>query len=239
MLARTLRAAAAVAAVSVALIGTVLFPALVLLWALGAAAIGGIVAAGWHLLRPEAGNAARVGAATAAVTTALGLTVSGSIVLGRVAPVWVVPLLLGLGGLLGWRRRRSWITALQTLVGAAPTAAPRSSAPAVGRAARGHSGKDERGPRRAESLGSVPAMLAQLPSLNPGAISTLQLCGAWQRSYWLLLDLPPGPACEQVVSIRHHVLDELERRDPTGFGRWLKSGPRAGSHPGQFLVADS
>ena len=84
----------------------------------------------------------------------------------------------------------------------------------------------------------MPPLLAQLPSLNPNSVSTTQLCGAWQRSYWLLLELPPGPSHDELVRIRRHVLDELERRDPSGFGRWLQSEPRAGSHPGHYLIAD-
>ena len=85
----------------------------------------------------------------------------------------------------------------------------------------------------------MPPLLAQLPSLDPSAMLTTQLCGVWQRSYWLLLDLPPGPSRDEVVRIRGQVLDELEHRDPTGFSRWLQTEPRACNHPGKYLIADN
>lgn len=46
-------------------------------------------------------------------------------------------------------------------------------------------------------------------------VSTSQLCAAWQRSFWLLRDLPLGPARSEVVDLRGALLDEFERRDPT------------------------
>jgi hypothetical protein len=35
---------------------------------------------------------------------------------------------------------------------------------------------------------------------------------------------------------RERYLDEIERRDPRGFARWLSSGARAGSDPATFLT---
>ena len=155
------------------------------------------------------------------------------------ATVWVVPLLLGLGGLLGWRRRRSWTAALAVLVWAKPATTRPTTLPPIDRPAHGRSREPLRGAQPGELTRVVPPLLAQLPSMDPDAMSTTQLCGAWQRSYWLLVDLPPGQSRDDVVRIRRHVLDELERRDPTGFGRWLQTEPRACNHPGRYLIADS
>ena len=239
MLAKTCKMFAAVAATALALLGIVLFPGLLLGWAVVAAVLGGVVAIWSHLRRPEAGPAVRVGAVAAAVVMALALAVTGSIVLIGGATAWVVPSLLGLGGLLGFRRRRSRAAPPDGLLRPKQAAAPPTTPPDPGRPTRGHSAAEKRETRRGEPPRAVPPVLAQLPSLPPGALSTSQLCGAWQRSYWLLLDLPAGPSRDEVVRLRHHVLDELERRDPTGFGRWLQTEPRAGSHPGNYLVPRS
>lgn len=76
------------------------------------------------------------------------------------------------------------------------------------------------------------------PPRAPEALATAQLCLAWQRSYFALLDLPPGPAHCEIVRVRECLLDELERRDRDGFTRWLQTGARAGSNPGRYLAAD-
>ena len=77
------------------------------------------------------------------------------------------------------------------------------------------------------------------PSLTPLApqplrgmldqMSTFELCAAWRRSYWALLDESGGKCCCAIVHLRQTMLDELERRNADGFGRWLKAGARAGS----------
>ena len=76
----------------------------------------------------------------------------------------------------------------------------------------------------------LPVVAAEVP--------TAELCLAWRRSYLSLLDLPPGPARDRVVSLRRELLDELERRDRAGFGRWIDTGARAGSDPGRYLSTD-
>lgn len=76
------------------------------------------------------------------------------------------------------------------------------------------------------------------PPPAPEVLATAQLCLAWQRSYFALLDLPPGPAHDEIVRVRECLLDELERRDRDGFSRWLQTGARAGSNPGRYLAAD-
>ena len=77
----------------------------------------------------------------------------------------------------------------------------------------------------------------QPPPPTPEALSTPELCLAWRRSYLALLDVTSSPARCKIVRLRQCLLDELERRDPDGFTRWLDTGARAGSDPGRYLSA--
>ena len=78
----------------------------------------------------------------------------------------------------------------------------------------------------------------QPPPPVPEALSTPELCLAWRRSYLALLDVTSSPARCKIVRLRQCLLDELERRDPDGFTRWLDTGARAGSDPGRYLSSD-
>ena len=79
---------------------------------------------------------------------------------------------------------------------------------------------------------------AQPPRVTLDQMSTSELCGAWRRSYWALLDEPDGKGRCTIVHMRQTLLDELERRDANGFGRRLNAGTRAGSDPGRCLTPD-
>jgi hypothetical protein len=87
---------------------------------------------------------------------------------------------------------------------------------------------------RTEDLRSA----AQPPQVVPGELSTPELCLAWRRSYFALLDVPAGPGRCEIVRIRERLLDEIERRDRDGFTRWLATGARAGSDPGRYLTTN-
>jgi hypothetical protein len=68
-------------------------------------------------------------------------------------------------------------------------------------------------------------------------MSTHQLCRAWRQSWLMLLDTGLDPTqWIRVAETRRRYLDELERRDPTGFSRWLDSGARAGGNPSKFIT---
>jgi hypothetical protein len=71
-----------------------------------------------------------------------------------------------------------------------------------------------------------------------GDLTTQALCATWQRSYFAMLDAPACPGRYATVRLRERLLDELERRDPAGFARWLQTGARAGSDPGRYLASD-
>ena len=87
---------------------------------------------------------------------------------------------------------------------------------------------------------STPTTLAaaQPTRITLDQMSTSELCGAWRRSYWALLDEPDSKCRCAIVYLRQSMLDELERRDANGFGRWLNTGARAGSDPGRYLTPD-
>lgn len=55
-------------------------------------------------------------------------------------------------------------------------------------------------------------------------LSNAQLARAWQLSYHGLAGAPDAVTLDRVCALRRQQLDEIERRDPTGFGRWINSG---------------
>ena len=61
-------------------------------------------------------------------------------------------------------------------------------------------------------------------------------------SYLAPEDLPSGPDRSELVTPRRSMLDQLERRDPAGFGRRLDSGADAGADAGgdlgRYLAAE-
>ncbi|MEU5265520.1 hypothetical protein [Amycolatopsis sp. NPDC021455] len=76
----------------------------------------------------------------------------------------------------------------------------------------------------------------------PAPVATAQpalddLCLAWRRSYLELQRAGDDRLWHAVVEARRGYLDDLERRDPRGFARWLRSGARAAGDPQRFLHA--
>ena len=74
-----------------------------------------------------------------------------------------------------------------------------------------------------------------------GRLSTPQLCRTLRLSY------PPPPEDTafhdihpltpwDLVQIRASLLDEIERRDPDGFSRWLATMPTPGGDPTSYLT---
>lgn len=65
-------------------------------------------------------------------------------------------------------------------------------------------------------------------------LSTLELCTALRRSYRMACW--PGEVNEMTrAQVRGHILDEIERRDPVGFSRWMATVPAPGSDPTEHL----
>jgi hypothetical protein len=68
-----------------------------------------------------------------------------------------------------------------------------------------------------------------------GLLSTRALGEEWLRTTAALAG-PLDPASrESLVGRREEALDELERRDPVGFARWLAAGPTHGSDPADYV----
>jgi hypothetical protein len=203
--------AAAVVACLLTLIGLVELSARVLVtWVVLTLITGAFVGLCIHGAVPGGGRAVRGGAASAGGLLLAALVTVGLVAVLGTAAVVVVALALTVAGVWVWRHGLTWLTtATSARIGSEPGASPLADP-------------------------SPPP----LPDTPIGAVSTTRLCLAWQRSYWLLRELGPGPRRDEVVNVRGELLDELERRDPEGFGRWLHAGPRACSDPGRYLAAD-
>ncbi|WP_347059268.1 hypothetical protein ABC795_02395 [Blastococcus sp. HT6-30] len=81
--------------------------------------------------------------------------------------------------------------------------------------------------------GWVPA-----PSPAVAGQATAALGEEWLRT-GTELQGPLAPAARQrIVSRRAQVLDELERRDPAGFARWLAAGPMHGRDPAGYVRSE-
>lgn len=63
-----------------------------------------------------------------------------------------------------------------------------------------------------------------------------ELCRAWRLSYPRLQQATSTERRAQLVALRRQYLDELERRDPVGFGHWLQAGACAASDPSTYLI---
>ncbi|MGY1600853.1 hypothetical protein [Geodermatophilus sp. SYSU D00815] len=61
----------------------------------------------------------------------------------------------------------------------------------------------------------------------------------WLRTTTALAGWLDPAARETIVRRRQEALDELERRDPEGFARWLAAGPVPGSDPADYVQGGS
>jgi hypothetical protein len=87
--------------------------------------------------------------------------------------------------------------------------------------------------RRKRSPTPVPT--PQVPT-EPRLLDDHALCGAWRKSF-TMLEHPTSPARHLwVVQQRQLLLDELERRNPTGLSAWLASGAQAAGDPAPYIV---
>lgn len=83
-----------------------------------------------------------------------------------------------------------------------------------------------------------PVVRRPLPPLPPLSalpeLSTEQLCWAWRRSYVHLGSCASADGLARLAKLRRGYLDELQRRDPAAFDRWLPTA-RAASDPARFF----
>jgi hypothetical protein len=66
------------------------------------------------------------------------------------------------------------------------------------------------------------------------SVTLVELMDIWRASATLLTDVSCPRDGQAVIALRARCLDELERRDPIGFDRWLAAGP-VGADPGAYL----
>jgi hypothetical protein len=197
--------------------------------AVGAAGVlAGCLAAGMAHENPGRDRWAMMDAAVLAV----GCTVVGLLVLCGTGALFGTPAAAGLVGaslvagavlLLrgGPRTQRSTAQA----AGSAPFPAPVPSWPS----------SSAEPPARREQVLAEPARL--LPPVDQ--LSTRALGREWLRTTAALASRLEPHARASIVRRREDALDELERRDPLGFARWLAAGPVPGSDPADWLHSDS
>jgi hypothetical protein len=92
-------------------------------------------------------------------------------------------------------------------------------------------------PARTAPVRSAPGAPAGPTLLMPpvGGLGTRALGDEWLRTT-ALLDARLDPVIRRaLVARRETLLDELERRDPAGFARWLADGPGPASDPAEHV----
>lgn len=67
-------------------------------------------------------------------------------------------------------------------------------------------------------------------------VSVEGLCFAWRHTYVVLDRARSAPCILALVEQRRLILEEIDRRDPQGLGRWLASNPRAAGNPLPYLT---
>lgn len=150
-------------------------------------------------------------------------------VLGAAAQggAWTVAVLLALAGTAGLAGG-----VMAALVGG--TALMGGAAFWLVRAARTERGTVAAAPRAVAGPSDRPAQL--LPPVP--VMSTRALGQEWVRTSAILAGRLDPAARSALVHRRQEALDELERRDPEGFARWLVGGPVPGSDPADYVRHD-
>ena len=195
-------------------------------WTRAAARVTGVVlAAPGILLAPLTSSfavllwlAVLAAGVAAVVAAAAAMLRRGSLERGLAGPA-AVGAVVGLA-LVGWTGVAGTVGGLLALAGAALVLLP-----GCGTATRRRPTPARRGRRRASRDGFDPDL------------STPELVLMWRVSYTQLENARSHRARCRVVARRQACLDELERRDPTGFRRWLAAGPRAAGDPSRYLRA--
>ena len=70
------------------------------------------------------------------------------------------------------------------------------------------------------------------------ALTVPELGQEWLRSSAALARTSGASAWQELVRRRQEALDELERRDPDGFARWLAGGATVDSDPAEYVSGD-
>jgi uncharacterized membrane protein YphA (DoxX/SURF4 family) len=182
---------------------------LVVLLTAGAAASVGYMA-------QHQGRAAAVERASkaAAATVAVIVLVTGVVVLaGGVVAALISAIAVGIGGAL-WilKHRPAWRDGARAR-GATPVTEAGNPAPVLA----------------SSSLGPLQPPVSLLGTADLGL--------EWLRTTSALASAVESAARQQIIERRQETLDELERRDPAGFARWLAAGAAGDSDPATFVRA--
>ncbi|WP_147262002.1 hypothetical protein [Blastococcus sp. TF02A-26] len=158
---------------------------------------------------------------TAAATVAVLLVLSGVAAIAGALVTTLVGAAAGVAGLAYWMVRTGPAAKPSPSVAAAPPARPSPSpAPAA---------------RPTVVTGNVAA--SSSPATPLAGLRIEALAQEWtSTSAALGLTLDPRSRAA-IVRRREAVLDELERRDPAGFARWLAAGPLSATDPARYLRA--
>jgi hypothetical protein len=105
-----------------------------------------------------------------------------------------------------------------------------------------HTGRGAPGPAPVMGAGDpVPVLPALLlsPSQPPVCgLPTAVLGSEWLQTTAVLASPLETAARQAIIRRRQETLDELERRDPAGFARWLGAGATMDSDPATFVRGD-
>jgi hypothetical protein len=105
----------------------------------------------------------------------------------------------------------------------------------VVRGLRGRRARPGSGEHHPTSPDPAPAAQVERFFRPVAALSTRALGEEWVRTTAALAGRLAPAARQALVARREEALDELERRDPDGFGRWLAAAPTLGSDPADFV----
>ena len=175
-------------------------------------------------MTPVVTTIVRVGTwALIGVLAALGLITAGFAV---VLPALVAA---GVGAVVGWavvRERSAWVAlglgaacgaGVLAIAGLAVVTGPATVLAAPALAAPLLWTRRKRIPKVAE-----PAATGERSSL--ASLSNAQLAREWHTSYTALTMARDPMSLEMICALRRRQLDEIERRAPSGFHRWVSSG---------------
>lgn len=114
-----------------------------------------------------------------------------------------------------------------------------SSAPAVRWFAQHYLPRQQQQPERSPHEDAPLAVAAVLRPTwwapSTAEMTDAQLCRAWRASFTALQHSRHPTELTALVDARAGYLDEIERRHPDGFGRWMASGALAASDPGRYV----
>ena len=88
-------------------------------------------------------------------------------------------------------------------------------------------------PASSQPAGPSPELAGLLPPVC--VLPTAALGQEWLRTNAILAGRLGAAARASLVARREEALDELERRDPEGFARWLAAGPTLSSDPAGYV----